>query len=166
MCNTSEVDDDSFILNDADLYYVYAAAIAEAAFKTTGWKYAGSFMSLPMVLGLLTILSCQFCRSLAMHTAGVSFHHYVQREPSQKRRLVTWGIYSVMRHPSYFGYFWWFVGGQILLQNPIVGCVGAFKLLQFFKGRIEYEEEYLVAFFGNDYEEYRAKVGTKIPFIP
>lgn len=165
VCNTGEVDDDSFILNDPDLYYVYIAALAESACKNIGWSYAGSFVYTPMVVGLLIIIGGQFCRSLAMFTAGVSFHHYVQREPSQKRRLVTWGIYGLMRHPSYFGYFWWFVGGQVLLQNPIVGLLGAIKLLQFFRRRIEYEEEYLIAFFGKDYAEYRATVGTKIPFI-
>jgi protein-S-isoprenylcysteine O-methyltransferase len=28
------------------------------------------------------------------------------------------------------------------------------------------EERYLVGFFGKEYEDYRRRVGTKIPFVP
>lgn len=166
MCNTEEVDDDSFILNDPDLYYVYIAALLEAALKTRQWRFLPQFTNSSFLIGLSIIVFGQLCRSIAMYTAGVSFHHYVQREHSQKRRLVTWGIYKYLRHPSYFGYFWWFVGSQILLVNPIIGCLGAYKLHQFFKNRIEYEEEFLLSFFGKEYEKYRHNVSTKIPFIP
>lgn len=166
MCNTEEVDDDSFILNDPDLYYVYVAALLEAALKLTQWRYIPQFTYVSFLLGLLITVFGQFCRSVAMCTAGVSFHHYVQREHSQKRPLVTWGIYKCMRHPSYFGYFWWFIGSQVLLLNPIIGCLGAYKLHQFFKNRIEYEEEFLVSFFGKEYEDYRSLTPTRIPFIP
>lgn len=165
LCNTEEVDDDSFILADADLYYAYAASLAEGALKCIQWRYGFGFSLRFFLVGLCILLFGQLCRSLAMHTAGVSFHHYVQREPSDKRKLVTWGIYKYMRHPSYFGYIWWFIGSQVLLQNPVVGCLGTIKLHQFFKNRISYEEEYLVAFFGREYEDYRSKTSTQIPFI-
>lgn len=166
LCNCEEVDDDSFILTDPELFYVYIAAVLEAATKSLSFPYLPKLTFTWFALGLVTVVLGQFCRSLAMYTAGASFHHHIQREASEKRPLVTRGIYSVMRHPSYFGYFWWFVGSQVLLQNPVVGFLGAYKLIKFFKDRISYEEEFLVAFFGPEYVEYRRNTSTKIPFIP
>lgn len=165
LCNTLEVDDDSFILNDIELYIVYIASILEGALKTIDWTYSIKLRTSFLVAGLSIIILGQICRSLAMYTAGVSFHHYIQKEASDKRPLVHWGIYKYMRHPSYFGYFWWFVGGQIMLQNPVLCVVGIYKLHQFFKNRISYEEEFLVAFYGKQYEIYRENTPTRIPYI-
>src|SRR3954467_5047666 len=70
---------------------------------------------------------------------------------------------SLFRHPSYAGFFYWAVGTQILLTNPIVACAFAYVLYTFFKERIEFEEAMLVSFFGERYVRYRMKVGVWIP---
>lgn len=161
--NTAEVNDDSFILEDPDLYLVFMASILEANLKLIGNAFR--FSHTWFLLGLLIVFFGQWCRSLAMYTAGASFNHYIQTEASRKRAMVTRGIYKYMRHPSYFGYFWWFVGSQVLLQNPVMGCIGGYKLHRFFSDRIAYEEQYLVAFFGERYEQYRKKTPTRMPCI-
>jgi protein-S-isoprenylcysteine O-methyltransferase len=83
----------------------------------------------------------------------------------QDHVLITTGIYAYMRHPSYFGFYWWAVGTQLLLCNPI--CVFGFlyALHRFFKDRIEEEEPLLIKFFGNNYVEYKKKTQTYIPLI-
>lgn len=159
--NTSEVDDDSFILNDSDLHMVFAVAVVEAALH----KVVLPFSSKWLIPAMLLIGAGQTCRTLAMYTAGVSFNHYIQKEHSQKHVLVTDGIYRYLRHPSYFGYFWWFVGTQVLLQNWLLALAGAYKLFCFFRARIEYEEELLVEFFGDEYRAYRLRTRVGIPLI-
>lgn len=74
-------------------------------------------------------------------------------------------LLSVFRHPSYTGFFYWGIGLQIALLNPVclVGYTAA--LYTFFSGRIKYEEQTLVDMFGNEYIEYRSKTYTFIPFI-
>lgn len=157
--NTGEVDDDSFILTDRDLYYVAAASMLETVVVHRFFNY--SSISL---IGLLVVVAGQGCRTLAMYTAGESFNHYVQRERFEKHKLVTSGIYRYLRHPSYFGYFWWFIGMQLLLENWIVATLGAYKLVGFFKARIQYEETLLRSFFP-DYKDYAAATAVKIPCI-
>ena len=86
------------------------------------------------------------------------------------------------RHPSYAGFFYWALGTQILLQNPITFVIFYLVLYKFFSGRIKCEsialvlvaishchldeEGRLIAFFGQAYVDYKSRVGTKIPFIP
>lgn len=68
-----------------------------------------------------------------------------------------------------------------MLQNPVSAIAYVIVLFRFFSRRIKgifiistvdtsadfgtAEEKALVHFFGEDYENYRRRVGTKIPFI-
>lgn len=92
---------------------------------------------------------------------------------------------SWLRHPSYFGFFYWGLGTQMVLQNPVSFVGYALVMWRFFNSRIkgmdsphlcqrepaltciafQVEEVQLVKFFGNDYVNYRTRVGTGIPFI-
>ncbi|OBA23798.1 ICMT-domain-containing protein [Metschnikowia bicuspidata var. bicuspidata NRRL YB-4993] len=159
--NTEEVDDDSFILGDRQLHHVFVAAVAESMLKLRFVAHSDWYLYAGLVLTALG----QIGRSLAMYTAGVSFNHHIQQEHASKHTLVTRGIYKYSRHPSYFAYFWWFVGTQLILQNWVVALLGAIKLQLFFRIRIEYEEKFLVDFFGEQYVQYRACTPVGIPFI-
>ncbi|CAD0110150.1 unnamed protein product [Aureobasidium uvarum] len=112
--------------------------------------------------GLALVVMGQVVRSIAMAQAGVSFNHIPAKSKKNDHVLVTEGLYSYFRHPSYFGYFFFAVGTQIVVGNKIC-CVSYLIILWFFfKDRINY----LVKFFGDDYRTYRQRVGTGIPFIP
>lgn len=115
------------------------------------------------MLGLMIAISGELVRKLAMLTAGRNFSHCITQTKSPDHKLVTHGIYSYFRHPSYAGWFYWAVGSQVLLLNPI--CIVMFSLTsyKFFKDRIHYEEQLLVDFFGKDYENYREQVGIWMP---
>ncbi|KAE8446793.1 hypothetical protein EG329_011570 [Mollisiaceae sp. DMI_Dod_QoI] len=116
-------------------------------------------------LGLTLIVLGQAIRALAMLTAGTNFSHFVRRHKSQSHKLVTTGIYAYFRHPSYFGYFWWGIGTQLVYGNTI--CLIAFGVVlwKFFSKRIEGEEELLVRFFGDEYVAYRKRTWVGIPLI-
>ena len=77
--------------------------------------------------------------------------------------MEVWG--RILRHPSYFGFYYYSLGTQVLLMNP-VGVVGyVFALNWFFQGRIEYEEATLIEFFGPRYQEYMKETGIWIPLF-
>jgi protein-S-isoprenylcysteine O-methyltransferase len=70
-----------------------------------------------------------------------------------------------VRHPSYFGWFLWALGTQLLLNNPICFVLWFFAAVTFFKDRVDVEEFYLLKFFREDYIEYAAKTPIGIPFV-
>ncbi|KAK7428528.1 farnesyl cysteine-carboxyl methyltransferase [Neonectria magnoliae] len=118
-----------------------------------------------LALGLLLTLVGQVVRSAAMLHAGASFNHMVQTKKADSHRLIKSGIYAVLRHPSYFGFFYWGLGTQLVLGN-IVCFVGYTAVLWlFFSRRIRHEEAKLIEFFKDDYIQYRKNVGTRMPFI-
>ncbi len=79
--------------------------------------------------------------------------------------LVTHGIYQYLRHPSYFGWFYWSIGTQLLLCNPLCTLLYTYVSWYFFASRIPYEEALLVDFYGDQYLRYIASTALGIPFI-
>lgn len=73
----------------------------------------------------------------AEFTAGYSFNHKIQFVHEEKHVLVTHGLYAYSRHPSYFGWYMWAVGTQIVLLNPISTILFIATSFMFFKSRIE-----------------------------
>ncbi|KAK4502749.1 hypothetical protein PRZ48_006175 [Zasmidium cellare] len=121
--------------------------------------------SVTIAVGLTLVVVGQFVRSIAMVQASTNFNHIVQSERKDSHVLVKDGLYSIFRHPSYFGFFWWSIGTQLLVGNKVCLVAFAVVLWQFFRRRITVEEKHLVTFFGDDYINYRKRTGTLIPFI-
>lgn len=158
--NITEVDDDSFILTDYELMLINGLTIIEFLVykwvdisQPSGFKYTGLLL---MVIG-------QIFRTLAIVTAGESFNHYIQRTKRSNHQLIVHGVYKYIRHPSYFGFFWWFIGLRLYMNNWILLMVGGYKLSRFFQQRIEFEESFLVNFFGQRYIDYKQRSVVGIP---
>lgn len=67
-------------------------------------------------LGLLLCLLGQSLRSAALYTCADNFNHIIQdtkNNANPKQRLVREGVYGVLRHPSYTGWFYWSIGTQV-----------------------------------------------------
>ncbi|SCU95131.1 LADA_0G13718g1_1 [Lachancea dasiensis] len=169
--NPGKVTSDSFLFNNGKAYiFSHLFAMTEALVQCLFFpRWKSSFYSkahlIISLLGFLLIIMGQYVRTMAMVTAGKSFSHHVKQTRNSDHVLVTTGIYGWFRHPSYFGYFWWALGTQLWLLNPLSFVMFAVVLWRFFDARIEYEERYLVAFFGLSYKDYTTKVGTGIPFV-
>lgn len=137
-----------------------------------------------IALGLGSIVVGQVVRSAAMIQAGTNFNHTVQRRRNSGHVLVKTGVYALLRHPSYFGFFWWGLGTQLVLGNVVCFSAYTVVLWLFFRARISSEfgvvsrnraclliralleeEEFLVRFFGKEYEDYRTCTPVGIPFI-
>jgi protein-S-isoprenylcysteine O-methyltransferase len=89
-----------------------------------------------VAFGAVLVVMGQTVRSIAMAQAGVSFNHIPAKSKRNDHVLVTKGLYSYLRHPSYFGYFFFAVGTQVVVGNKIC-CVSYLVILWFFfKDRI------------------------------
>ena len=107
----------------------------------------------------------QYFRVSALFTGKSNFTHKIQLTKRKTHVLVKHGIYSICRHPSYFGFFLWSVGIEVMCINPLCIIGFTYILFNFFKNRIEVEEKYLIRFFGMEYIKYKREVGALIPFI-
>ncbi len=164
--NPKKVHKESFIINNGSSYTVaHTIAIIEAAVEYVFFPNFKKSFSWIKIIGLILLVGGQIIRSWAMITAGKSFSHLIVIKKSNEHELVTHGIYSVFRHPSYTGFFWWAVGTQLVLVNPIALVGFIIILWMFFSKRIEFEEKYLISFFGERYENYRKTAFVYIPFI-
>ncbi|XP_030761452.1 protein-S-isoprenylcysteine O-methyltransferase [Sitophilus oryzae] len=159
------VSTDSFVLNHSPEYTI-AAVISWAEFFIEAYFFPNiKQLYFITYFGLVVCIFGEVLRKLAMFTAGSNFSHLVQYEKAEDHELVTTGVYGWFRHPSYVGWFYWAVGTQILLINPI--CIPAYALVSwmFFNKRIYIEEITLLNFFGQNYVNYQHKVGIGLPFI-
>jgi protein-S-isoprenylcysteine O-methyltransferase len=116
-------------------------------------------------IGVFAIVVGLYLRFAAILTAGKAFTHLVEFEARDDHKLVTNGVYRYIRHPGYFGFFVFALGTQTMLQNPLTIVVFAVVLWRFFSRRIWREERALIEMFGQDYQTYRARTPTWIPFI-
>lgn len=169
--NPEKVCAESFLIKNGKNYvFAHLISILEIMVESyffPNWKTVqhGFLYKFCTVVGAGCVIVGQYVRSSAMITAGSSFSHVVKTKKNTDHTLIRHGVYAWFRHPSYFGYFWWAFGAQLMLLNPLSLIIHVSVLWKFFSTRIRFEELYLVKFFGEEYEEYRASVSVKIPFI-
>ena len=182
--NPTVVSSDSFLVNHSKAYTV-AAIIASTEFWLRFWLGGTStgtaatatntntntntnnwWWTTITILGIVMVIASQFIRSWAMMKCGESFNHYIQTSRKQNHVLVTNGIYTWLRHPSYTGFYYWSIGTQLVLHNPASALLFAVAGWKFFSQRIPYEERSLVRLFGDQYYDYAMRTYVGIPFIP
>ncbi|KAI9574715.1 Isoprenylcysteine carboxyl methyltransferase family-domain-containing protein [Boletus coccyginus] len=157
---------DSFLLENGATYH-FANGTALIEYLATLFLVPSSKSHTHIsAIGILLVFVGQALRTTAMMHASTNFSHSVALRKRDSHQLVTNGIYAWFRHPSYAGFFYWALGTQMVLQNPVSFIGFATILWRFFYRRTRVEERALVQFFGNDYETYQRRVGTWIPFIP
>jgi len=81
----------------------------------------------------------------------------------EDQKLVTWGPYRYVRHPSYLGYFLMFLGFFLMWSN-LLALFPLFAVPGYYRVTAE-EERLLSKRFGEAYQEYRKKTGRFIPKI-
>ncbi|KAJ8610671.1 hypothetical protein CTAYLR_005644 [Chrysophaeum taylorii] len=153
---------DSFLVNHST---AYSAALAAGVGEF--WVEVPFFSpSIPaIVAGLAIVLAGQTLRFVAMATAREHFAHRIMTRRDASHRLVTHGVYAFLRHPAYTGWFWWSIGTQILLANPVCTLAYAWASWAFFNDRIPFEEATLASFYPDEYPAYARATWVAIPFI-
>ena len=116
-------------------------------------------------LGIIITIIGQIFRIGALFTGKKNFTHLLSYEKKPEQFLMTTGFYGISRHPSYFGFWIWGFGTQLMCGNLICSIGFPIGLYIFFEDRIIEEEGLLIEFFGEAYLEYKKRVPILIPFI-
>ncbi|KAF2675549.1 ICMT-domain-containing protein [Microthyrium microscopicum] len=167
--NLKNTKSNSFLTMSNGRPYTYAMTVALLETTLTSvffpaWQARWAHIPLQL-LGVVLVVLGQYMRDSAIATAGVSFNHIVQRQKRSDHVLITSGPYAWCRHPSYFGFYWWAVGTQVLLGNVISTPLFALILWRFFFRRIPGEEKALIEMFGDQYIQFRAEKTIGIPLM-
>ena len=93
---------------------------------------------------------------------GNRFSGLVAIQPGHK--LVTTGIYSAIRHPSYLGLIISALGWGLAFRSG-VGVLLTVLLIVPIVGRVRAEENLLRTHFGTEYDAYRARTSRLIPGV-
>ncbi len=83
----------------------------------------------------------------------------------EKHKLVTKGLYKIVRHPMYFGATFMMLGPYIAFKSMFVSIAIVFLYIPLMKARISIEEETLIGTFGDDYRNYMKRTKKLIPLI-
>jgi protein-S-isoprenylcysteine O-methyltransferase Ste14 len=111
-------------------------------------------------LGVALSLVGGVLRLWPVFVLGYRFSGLVAIQPGH--RLVTDGIYSVIRHPSYLGLVVASLGWGLAFRSCI-GVILTLLTVSVVVARIRAEEKFLQAHFGAEYERYRARTSRLIP---
>jgi protein-S-isoprenylcysteine O-methyltransferase Ste14 len=122
-----------------------------ADFLPAVWKYVGWTC---MITGGITLL---------VAVLQLNKHLSMLPTPTEKAKLRTGGIYSVLRHPIYAGIIY-FAIGYALYKDDTTRLLIAIILILFFEFKTLYEERQLKIKFP-EYEAYKNKTGKFFPIF-
>jgi len=116
-----------------------------------------------VAIGIVLVWAGIAFRLWAIKTLGSFFNTRVAVREQQQ--LITSGPYYYLRNPSYTGTVMTFLGFGIAIGNWIsLIALLMFGIIPYIR-RIAVEDVALAARFGREYEEYRRKTWSMIPFL-
>jgi protein-S-isoprenylcysteine O-methyltransferase Ste14 len=87
----------------------------------------------------------------------------VTLEIDAQHRLVTRGVYRVVRHPMYTSFFVSGIGQALLLANWVAGPTALLAVAMLVWIRLPNEEAMMIEAFGDEYREYMRRTGGIVP---
>lgn len=114
------------------------------------------------ILGIIFSIAGVTIAIIARHTLGSNWSGNV--ELKKGHRLITNGIYSVVRHPIYLGILLMMIGTLLVFESGLVLIIFFFAACVF-AFRIKREEGLMMKTFPKEYPKYKKNVRSLIPFI-
>jgi protein-S-isoprenylcysteine O-methyltransferase Ste14 len=121
-----------------------------------------STFSVIIQFGLLLFFAGSLFRLAAVFVLGRRFSGLVAIQPDHQ--LKTDGLYRYIRHPSYAGLIASTLG-LVLIFRSAIGLIFVILLFLFLVSRMNDEERFLEAHFGEEYRNYRLKTRRLVPLI-
>lgn len=113
-------------------------------------------------LGFLLYTAGGVLRIAPVFVLGRRFSGLVAIQPGH--RLVTTGLYGVIRHPSYLGLFVLTLGWGLAFRAGVGVIIAVLMLIVLF-ARIKAEERLLSETFGPEYDAYRSRTSRLVPYL-
>jgi protein-S-isoprenylcysteine O-methyltransferase Ste14 len=83
----------------------------------------------------------------------------------ERHRLITTGVYRLIRHPMYTSFFLLGFAQLLLLPNWLAGAAGPVGVGILFVFRVFREERMMIEYFGKEHRSYMAVTKRLIPWI-
>lgn len=112
-------------------------------------------------LGIGLILAALWVFWRGHHDLGLNWSPTL--EIRSEHKLITNGIYGVIRHPMYASQWLWVIAQSLLLQNWLAGFLSVLVWTVFYFLRVPPEEKMMLDTFGDTYREYIKRTGAVIP---
>ncbi|HEY1981558.1 MAG TPA: protein-S-isoprenylcysteine O-methyltransferase [Xanthobacteraceae bacterium] len=118
------------------------------------------------VLGYLGVAVDVVCLWMFYRThSDLGENWSVSLDLRERHTLVTSGIYALVRHPMYSGFWLMALAQVLLLPNWIAGPAGLVGFGILFFGRVRREEEMMISAFGDEYRAYMVRTARVVPWI-
>lgn len=171
-------------------YWIVAAARTKANRRAESWL-TGAAYRVPLVLGIILLIFPGHNRSpanlflwprsvitliigLCLVTVGLSIAVWARRHLGEywsahitlkvDHRVVQSGPYAFVRHPIYSGLLLALLGTVISI-GTLQSCIGLALIFLSFVVKLMLEEQWLCAYVGVEYKQYRRRVKALIPHI-
>jgi protein-S-isoprenylcysteine O-methyltransferase Ste14 len=115
-----------------------------------------------LYFGLFSFFAGSILRLAAVFVLGRRFSGLVAIQPGHQ--LKTDGLYRYIRHPSYTGLIASMIG-YVLIFRSVIGLLLNIVLFLFLVSRMNDEESFLEAHFGDEYRNYRLRTRRLVPFV-
>jgi protein-S-isoprenylcysteine O-methyltransferase Ste14 len=118
------------------------------------------------VLSYLGIAADTTCLWLFHRTHRDLGHNWsVSLDLRECHTLVTTGVYGLVRHPMYSAFWLMALAQLLLLPNWVVGPAGLVGFGILFFGRVQREEDMMMAAFGDEYRAYMRRTARVVPWL-
>ena len=114
-------------------------------------------------LGTAVEVVCLWLFYRTHHDLGQNWS--VSLDLRERHTLVTTGVYSLVRHPMYAGFWLMALGQALLLPNWVAGPAGLIGFGILFFGRVGREEAMMIEAFGDDYRAYMRRTARVVPWL-
>jgi steroid 5-alpha reductase family enzyme len=152
-----------FLQRKSSIDELIAVPIAFAIYYV-GFLYLLYLGGTPSVIGI-TVGSALFVCGSLLNTLSEYQRHKWKKSPENAGRLCRAGIYSLTRHPNYFGDVLWVLGYALVTGNNWSLLIPGLLLIFFWKGNIPLQEKHLLEKYGDQMTDYIKKTKSLIPFI-
>jgi protein-S-isoprenylcysteine O-methyltransferase Ste14 len=86
-------------------------------------------------------------------------------EITEQHKLVTGGVYAVIRHPIYAAIWLWGIAQALLLTNWIAGPAALVLFVPLYFTRVPREEQLMLDHYGDEYRAYMGRTGRVLPHL-
>jgi len=114
----------------------------------------------PDVLGIIVFVAGSF-----VNTFSELQRHQWKKDPANKGRLYTHGLFRYSMHINYFGDILWVIGYAVVTRNVYAWLIPAGLFLFFVFYNIPKLDQHLSGKYGTAFKQYRDKTKKFIPFI-
>jgi protein-S-isoprenylcysteine O-methyltransferase Ste14 len=134
-------------------------------YALTGFPSPLERQFIPAVAVLGFVILCGTLLLFFRSHADLGRNWSISLQIRNEHRLVTTGIYRLIRHPMYSSFFVLAIAQLMLLPNWFAGATGLIGIGLLYAFRVRQEERMMVERFGAEYLDYMAHTGRLIPWF-